>query len=205
MNFFKCIPVFFLIILSCSDSSTNVAKADNRLWPLTIGNKWQYNVYDNSGKIVNKTELEVTGVFLENDAEYAVITVRDRDGNRMREWLAKNESDGLVLAIMSSDSSVSNPLFLKYPVASNERYEYKIPDTDSVLTMEVKRELLNIDSVKYDCYAYFNHNIHSFFPIMDFSENIGLIRHKLIYMRRNGPDSSRVLTWELDSFFIDAK
>jgi hypothetical protein len=119
-------------------------------------------------------------------------------------WIATNEADGLILSDISTDSSeIVNPLFFKYPAEDGEIYNYQIPNTDSIIIFEVVRINLKIEDNIYECYGYYNHNLHSYFPFMYFCPGIGMVRHKLVYYNDIiQSDTSNTRIWDLNSYSL---
>ena len=105
---------------------------------------------------------------------------------------------GLLLSSSLPDSTgYFNPSFFKFPAEDGEIYTFRIPNTDSTFVFEVQKSKLQINENSYDCYGYYNHNVHSFFPFIYFVPDIGMIRHVGIYytdMMRS--DTSNLIIWD---------
>lgn len=77
--------------------------------------------------------------------------------------------------------------------------DWRHPDTDSILTITVKKQNLTINNHIYDCYGYINENLNPYFPFMYFEENIGLIRHKLVFVSGSGIDTTHYIVYDLQN------
>ena len=200
----KSLLLSLLFILSCSDSTTE--SSDNKeeeLMPLSIGNQWSYEEYwtrnpENIKDTIFKSINEMTTI---DGIEYYVIDDNSRDPY----WpqVATNRSDGLILATHPESSGSFYPSFFKFPAYNGEIYQYQIPKSDSILVFEVKKRRLQINDTIYDCYGYYNHNIHSLFPSVYFAPGKGMIRAVgIFYTDMMRGDTSNLRIWDISSYSI---
>ena len=187
--------------VGCEDKSTQpFEEKTNTLLPLAVGNSWNYKLYNQSSDSTGQVIWNITKKISVNGNEYFLIT---STGFGNSYFVAQNETNGLFLSIYDSTNGFVSPFFYKYPVDDNETYQYQIPNTDSVLNITVKKQNLLIGIQNYSCYGYINQNLNPYFPFMYFAENVGLIRHKLVYNSGNGIDTTHYFIYDLQSKILN--
>lgn len=195
--------VLFAVLFSisfffgCDEKSTEPnEEKTNTLLPLALGNTWYYKLYNQSSDSTGQVIWNVNKKITVNTKEYFLITSTGFGNNY---FAARVESNGLFLSIYDSTNGFVSPFFFKYPAEDNETYQYQIPNSDSTLIITVRKQNLLINNQHYYCYGYINQNLNPYFPFMYFSENVGLIRHKLMFNTGNGIDTTHYFIYDLQS------
>lgn len=183
--------------LRCNDNSISpIEEKTNSLLPLSVGNTWNYKLYSSASDSIGQVNWNIIKMISVNEKEYYLISSIGLDD---KYYVARNETSGLFFSIYDSTNGFTSPFFFKYPAVDNETYQYQIPDTDSILTITVKKQNLTINNHIYDCYGYINENLNPYFPFMYFEENIGLIRHKLVIVSGSGIDTTHYIVYDLQN------
>lgn len=181
----------------CSDKIIEpIEEKTNTLLPLAVGNTWNYKLYNSASDSMGQVIWTITKKISVDSKEYFLIT---SEGFGNKYFAARNESNGLFFSIYDSINGFVSPIFYKYPANDNETYQYQMPGTDSILNITVKKQNLMIGNQSYNCYGYINQNLNPYFPFMYFSENIGMVRHKLVYNTGNGIDTTNYFIYDLHS------
>jgi hypothetical protein len=195
--------VLFAVLIStsffigCEDKSTEpTEEKTNSLLPLAVGNTWNYKLYNQISDSTGQVNWNVLQKITLDGKEYFLIS---STGFGNGYFVTQTESNGLFLSSYDSVNGFKSPFFFKYPAEDNETYQYQIPNTDSILNITVKKQNLLISNQNYNCYGYINENLNPYFPFMYFAENIGLIRHKLVYNSGNGIDTTHYFIYDLQS------
>jgi len=197
--FFSIISVFIIALFwSCNNiTSEPTAVKTNSLLPLTVGNSWSYKRYDRSSRPPTQIDWLVTKTITIEGKEYFLITTNENGNNY---FVARNEDTGLFFSSYDTTQGFTYPFFFKYPADDNEIYNYQPANTDSILTVKVTKQTITLNNQDYNCYSYTNENFNPYFPFMYFSENIGLIRHKLVYFSGNrGIDTTNYIIYDLQN------
>jgi hypothetical protein len=194
--FFAAI-LFISFFFGCSDKGTEpIEEKSNTILPLADGNTWYYKLYNQSSDSIEQVIWIVDKKISIDNKEYYLI---NSTGFGNHSFVAKQEADGLFFSLYDTTNGFTSPFFFKYPAKDNETYQYHIPNTDSLLNITVKKQNLLIGGQTYSCYGYVNQNLNPYFPFMYFAENIGLVRHKLVYYTVNGVDTSKYVVYDLQS------
>ena len=142
--------IFIIILLSCSNHSTNVKDLSDEILPLKVGNKWYMKnvTFDSLGNSSTPFyfSLVVSKDTLINREKWYGITVEcDFCDESSISYYAKRE-DGIYILNENNEAF----LVYKYPAVVNETY---ISDSVSV---KIKSLSLNItvESGKYECVEY---------------------------------------------------
>lgn len=187
----------FSILIGCNDKSTEpVEEKSNTLLPLAVGNTWNFKLYNQSSDSTGQVIWNVSKTISVNGSEYFLINSSGFGNNY---FAAKNGINGLFLSVYDSINGFTSPFFYKYPAENNETYQYQLDDTDSILNVTVKKEIVKIGNQSYSCYGYINQNLNPYSPFMYFAENIGLIRHKLVFNTGNGIDTTHYFIYDLQN------
>lgn len=187
----------FSFFIGCDEKSTEpTEEKPSTLLPLALGNTWNYKLYNQSSDSTGQVIWSVNSIINVDGKDYFLITSTGFGNNY---FAARIESDGLFLSIYDSTNGFVSPFFYKYPAEDNETYQYIIPNTDSTLFITVKKQNLLINNYNYHCYGYINQNLNPYFPFMYFSENIGLVRHKLVFNTGQGIDTTRYFIYDLQN------
>ncbi|MCK6613544.1 MAG: hypothetical protein L6Q47_04855 [Ignavibacteriaceae bacterium] len=190
--------VFFA---GCKEQTTEPTREQtNTLLPLALGNSWKYKLYNQSSDSTGQVVWTVDKKIIVDSLEYFFIRTTGFTNNS---YVARIESDGLFLSAYDSLNGFSFPFFFKYPADDNETYQYKMIGSDSILNITVKKQNLLIGNQNYSCYGYINQNLNPYFPFMYFSENIGLIRHKLVWYVGGRIDTTYHFIYDLESKTIN--
>ncbi len=183
------------LLIGCYDNISNPLDAKtNSLLPLAEGNTWNYKLYNQSSDSTGQVTWFITNKISVDGKEYYLI---NSTGFGNSYFAAQNEDDGLFLSTYDTSNGFKSPFFFKYPAVDGEIYQYQIPNSDSILNIKVEKQILLIAGKSYDCYGYINQNVNPYFPFMYFSENIGLVRHKLVFTTLNGIDTSKYFIYDL--------
>ena len=195
--------VLFTVFLSlsffvgCEDKSTEpLEEKTTTLLPLAVGNTWNYKLYNQSSDSTGQVIWDITKKISIDSLEYFLIT---STGFGNSYFVTRNESNGFFFSGYDSTNGFTWPFFFKYPAEDNETYQYQMIGTDSILNITVKKQNLLIGNQNYSCYGYINQNLNPYFPFMYFAENIGLIRHKLVYNSGNGIDTTHYFIYDFQS------
>ena len=183
--------------IGCDDKSTGPTEdMTSTLLPLALGNTWNYKLYNQSSDSTGQVIWTVNKKITVDSIEYFLIASTGFGNNY---FAARIESNGLFLSIYDSINGFVSPFFYKYPVNDDETYQYQMIGTDSILNITVKKQNLIIGNQNYSCYGYINLNLNPYFPFIYFAENIGLIRHKLVFNSGNGIDTTHYFIYDLQS------
>ncbi|GAB4132529.1 MAG: hypothetical protein Fur0015_06050 [Ignavibacteriales bacterium] len=199
---FKAFVLLAVLILTsffvgCNKKSTEpIEEKTNTLLPLALGNTWNYKLYNQSSDSTGQVIWTINKKVIVDSKEYFLIT---STGFGNSSFVANLETDGLFFSYYDSTNGFTSPFFFKYPANDNETYQYQMIGTDSILNITVKKQNLLIGNQNYSCYAYINQNFNPYFPFMYFAENVGLIRHKLVYNSVNGIDTTHYFIYDLQS------
>lgn len=199
---FKAFVMFAVLIstsffVGCNEKSTEpIEEKTNTLLPLAIGNTWNYKLYNQSSDSTGQVIWTINKKIIVDSKEYFLITSTGFGNNS---FVAKLETDGLFFSYYDSTNGFTSPFFFKYPADDNETYQYQMIGTDSILNITIKKQNLLIGNQNYSCYGYINKNLNPYFPFMYFAENVGLIRHKLVYNSGNGIDTTHYFIYDLQS------
>lgn len=199
---FKAFVLLAVLILTsffvgCNKKSTEpIEEKTNTLFPLALGNTWNYKLYNQSSDSTGQVIWTINKKVIVDSKEYFLIT---STGFGNSSFVANLETDGLFFSDYDSTNGFASPFFFKYPANDNETYQYQMIGTDSILNITVKKQNLLIGNQNYSCYAYINQNFNPYFPFMYFAENVGLIRHKLVYNSVNGIDTTHYFIYDLQS------
>jgi len=189
-----------LILVACEDKSTEpIEEKTNTLLPLTLGNTWNYKLYNQSSDSTGQVIWTINKKIIVDSKEYFLITSTGFGNSSL---VAKLETNGLFFSYYDSTNGFTSPFFFKYPANDNETYQYQMLGTDSILNITVKKQNLLIGHQNYNCYAYVNENLNPYFPFMYFAENVGLIRHKLVYNSGHGIDTTIYFIYDLQSLSL---
>lgn len=190
------------MFLGCNENSAE-SRVDkkNKLLPLAVGNTWNYKLYSSSSDSVDELTWSVSRKIMIDDNEYFLIKGAGLFGG---DQVAREQSDGFLLASYDSINGLTSPFFYKYPAENNETYQYELPDNqyqypgkDSVISVTVKKQVITIQNQDYDCYAYINENLTPNSPFAFFAENVGLVRHKLVFVTQNEVDTTHYYIYDL--------
>ena len=193
----SAILVSISFFVGCDEKSTEpIEEKTNTLLPLALGNTWNYILYNQSSDSTGQVIWNVNNKITVDSKEYFLIS---STGFGNYYFAARVETNGLFLSIYDSTDGFVSPFFYKYPADDNETYQYQIPNTDSILIITVKKQNLLIGNQNYYCYGYINQNLNPYFPFMYFTENVGLIRHKLVFNTGNGIDTTRYFIYDLQN------
>lgn len=192
----------FAFIAGCSEKGTEPSETKkNVLLPLSIANQWNYILYSSVSDSIGQVNWNIEADTTIQGKEYFLIKVSGFISDFY--YLARNETDGLYLSVDSIFASHEKQYFyFKYPAEDNEVYQFTFPDTDSTITVKVKKYSLTVKNKNYDCYGYINENVNPYFPFMYFSVNKGLIRSKAVFMWNGGIDTSSYFIYDLQNMFI---
>jgi hypothetical protein len=183
--------------VGCNEKSTEpIEEKTNTLLPLALGNSWNYKLYDQSSDSTGQVIWTINKKKIVDSKEYFLITSTGFDNSS---FVAKLETNGLFLSYYDSTNGFASPFFFKYPANDNETYQYQMIGTDSILNITVKKQNLLIGNQNYSCYGYINQNMNPYFPFMYFAENVGLVRHKLVYHSGHGIDTTHYFIYDLQS------
>ena len=189
--------LFISFLVGCNDKGTEpIKEKSNTLLPLAVGNTWRYKLYNQSSDSTGQVIWVVDKKISIDENEYFLISSTGFGNSTI---VAKLETGGLFFSYYDSTDGFTSPFFFKYPANDNETYQYQIPNTDSLLTITVKKQNIVIGNQTYSCYGYVNQNLNPYFPFMYFAENIGLVRHKLVYNTANGIDTTHYFIYDLQS------
>ena len=189
-----------LILVACEDKSTEpIQEKTNTLLPLAVGNTWNYKLYNQSSDSTGQVIWNITKKITIDSKEYFLIA---STGFGSSYFACKNENNGLFLSTYDTLNGLKSPFFFKYPANDNETYQYQMQGTDSILNITVKKQSLLIGNQNYNCYSYVNENLNPYFPFMYFAENVGLIRHKLVYNSGHGIDTTIYFIYDLQSLSL---
>jgi len=189
--------IVITFVLGCSDNiSTPKIVETNSLLPLKVGNTWNYKIYNRFSDSTGQVNWIITKKISVDGKEYFLIS-STTFGNEY--FVARNEDNGFSLSTYDTTNGITSPFFFKYPANDNEIYQYQIPNSDSILTIKVTKETIAINNKNYDCYGYTNENLNPYFPFMYFSENIGLVRHKLVFYSVNRIDTTNYIIYDLQN------
>ncbi len=189
-----------LILVACEDKSTEpIEEKTNTLLPLALGNTWNYKLYNQSSDSTGQVIWTINKKIIVDSKEYFLITSTGFGNSSL---VAKLETNGLFFSYYDSTNGFTSPFFFKYPANDNETYQYQMLGTDSILNITVKKQNLLIGNQNYNCYAYVNENLNPYFPFMYFAENVGLIRHKLVYNSGHGIDTTIYFIYDLQSLSL---
>ena len=187
----------FSFFIGCDEKATEpTEEKPSTLLPLALGNTWNYKLYNQSSDSTGQVIWNVNNIMNIDGKDYFLISSTGFGNNY---FAARVETNGLFLSIYDSTNGFVSPFFYKYPAENNETYQYQIPNTDSILIITVKKQDLLIGNQNYYCYGYINQNLNPFFPFMFFAENVGLIRHKLVFNTGNGIDTTHYFIYDLQS------
>lgn len=188
------------ILVGCEDKSTEpIEEKPNTLLPLAVGNTWNYKLYNHISDSTGRVVWEIIQKISVDGKEYYLIS---SSGFADNYFVARNETNGLFLSIYDTTNGFVDPFFYKFPAEDNETYQYQMQGTDSILNITVKKQILLIGNQNYNCYSYVNENLNPYFPFMYFAENVGLIRHKLVFRTGNGIDTTHYFIYDLQSLSL---
>lgn len=198
---------FFLLAATfwgCKENTTeSPSEKTNKLIPLTVGNTWNYKLYNSSSDSVGELIWKISRKILVDDKEYFLIEGAGFFGG---DFVALEQNDGYLLSTYDSINGLTSPFFYKYPADNNETYQYELPDNhyqypgkDSVINITVRKQVITIQNQNYNCYAYINENLTPNSPFAYFAENVGLVRHKLIYVTQNEIDTTNYYIYDLQN------
>jgi hypothetical protein len=191
--------IVVLLIFSCNSSTDSSDQPETSvLMPLAIGNSWRYLEYQSSSPDKKSDfSLTVSDTFSVDNILLYKLTFNPHEKD---EWLMYQDKSGLYLI----DDGLNLSHYFKYPAENGETYNYYCPYSDSTFNFEVSINHMVVDSSSYLSYGYFNHNLHSLFPFLYFSPNIGLIKHKLIFYNNIATnDTSVMMLWDLTSYALN--
>jgi len=194
---FIALSFFVTLFFGCKDKSTEpINEKSKSLFPLAVGNTWKYKLSSQSSDSLGIVVWTITKRISVEGKEYFLIST---SGLGSSYFASQNEKDGFSLSMYDSIDGLTSPFFFKYPAVNNETYQYQIPKTDSILNIKVVTQNIQIDNHLYSCFGYINQNLNPSFPFMYFSENVGLIRYKLVYNSGNGIDTTHYFIYDLQS------
>jgi hypothetical protein len=188
------------ILVGCEDKSTEpIEEKTNTLLPLAVGNTWNYKLYNQYSDSTGQVIWNINRSINVDGKDYFLIS---STGFGNYYFAARVESNGLFLSIYDSINGFVSPFFYKYPANDNETYQYQMIGTDSILNITVKKQNIIIGNQNYSSYGYINLNLNPYFPFMYFAENVGLIRHKLVFQTGNGIDTTHYFIYDIQSLSL---
>ncbi len=164
--------IFIVILLSCSDHSTNVKNLSDEILPLKVGNKWYMKnvTFDSLGHSSTPFyfSLVVSKDTLINREKWYGITVEcDFCDESSISYYAKRE-DGIYLLNENNEAF----LVYKYPAAVNDSY---VSDSASVKIKSLSL-IITVESGKYECVEYEISEVDNTITRVYLSPGVGFVK-----------------------------
>ncbi len=140
-----------LLIVSCSDNSTEPKEADKQIFPTALNNYWDYDdiEYDEEGNVIDESSYRIS---LPMDTVVNNIRYFGLAYDNELESAVRNKEDGLyMLSHIDQENNIYENLIFKYPAQTGEVFYAGQDDSVTVVSVNVS---VTVPAGTFKCYHY---------------------------------------------------